>query len=208
MNLRERWAALSVRERALIVAAAVVAVVAAIRYAPVSPFGALSGGGEDERWMDAQKVRSYQKILARKDSVVAQRKQLESRFAADQKRLIPGESATQVGAELQGMLRSMASDTGLNVLSSQILKEEEVGKFRRVGVRLTLSGSLDGVTTLLTSIETGQTDLAVSLLEINRKLGASRRPVTTRVPRPTAQIAPLTATIEVKTFMREAPENS
>jgi len=208
VTLRERWTVLSSRERVLIIAAAVIAVVVLVRYAPIRPFGALSAGGEDERWMDVQKVRSYQKILARKDSVASQKKELEARFTADQQRLIPGDSPTQVGAELQGMLGAMASDTGLNVLSSQILKQEEVGAFRRVGVRLTLSGTLEGVTTLLTSVETGDTDLAVTLLEIHRKLGASRRPVTSRLPRPPTQTAPLTVTIEVKTFMRAARETS
>jgi hypothetical protein len=100
----------------------------------------------------------------------------------------------------------MAADAELNVLSSQILREESHAGFRRVGVRLTLSGTLDGVTTLLSSIETGSSDLAVTLLEINRKLGASRRPPTTRssagVNAP-AEVAPLTATLEVKTYMRE-----
>jgi hypothetical protein len=98
----------------------------------------------------------------------------------------------------------MAGIAGLNVLSSQILKAEEDSGFRRVGVRLTLSGNLEGVVEMLYRIETGRTDIEVTLLEINRKLGASRRPTPSRptAVRPSTQSAALTATMEVKTFMQ------
>ncbi len=209
MTLRERWEAFSPRERTLIIIAAVVAVVVLVRYVPLGSLSSLSAGGEDERWLEARRVRNYQKILARRDAIKRQAEQLKSRYEADQQRLIAGATPTQVAAELQGTLSNMAGTAGLNVLSSQILREEEVGAFRRVGVRLTLSGTLEGVASLLTAIETGSYDLAVTFLEINRKLGASRRPTTSRLPqrignRTIPPPAPLTATLEVKTFMREA----
>jgi hypothetical protein len=73
---------------------------------------------------------------------------------------------------------------------------------------MTLSGELEGVTKMLSAIETGPADVAVTLLEINRKLGATRRPPTPSA-RPTtppaaAAAATLTATLEVKTFMQES----
>ncbi|HYC55574.1 MAG TPA: type II secretion system protein GspM, partial [Candidatus Binatia bacterium] len=126
------------------------------------------------------------------------------RFNDQQSRLSSGATATQVAAELQGAIGTMAGNAGLNVLSSQILKEEDTDGFRRVGVRLTLSGSLDGVTRLLSAIEGGDKDMVVTHLEINRKLGTTRRPPTSRAgspPEPT--VAPLTVSLEVRTFMRQ-----
>jgi general secretion pathway protein M len=208
MTLAERWAAFSPRERYLVVAAALVSVVVVVRYSPLWGFRELQPTGEDDRWVQLQKIENYQKILAREKFTQDQGEALRSRYEQSQQRLIEGATATQVGAELQGRLSSMATDSGLNVLSSQILKEEEIDGYRRVGVRLTLSGALDGVTRLLSSIETGPTSLAVTHVEINRKLGASRRP-TAATARTTGQQAtatePLTATMEIKTFLRAAP---
>jgi hypothetical protein len=203
MTLAERWAAFSPRERYLIIAAGLVAIVAIVRFAPLPSLSLSSLGGEDDRWVQLQKIKNYQKVVSRTDASKGRSKQLETRYAAAQGRLIAGETPTQVGAELQGRLSSMSADAGLNVLSSQILREESYEGFRRVGVRLTLSGTLDGVTSLLSSIETGRSDLSVTLLEINRKLGASRRPSTRSSSSP-AVASPLTATMEVKTFMRES----
>jgi hypothetical protein len=205
MTLRERWAAFSARERYLIIGAIVATIIVVVRYSPVSGLGGLSAGGEDDQWVQVRKIENYNKILARSDAVDAEAAALKARFDHAQSRLIVGATPTQAGAELQGRLSSMAADAGLNVLSSQILKDEEVQTFRRVGVRLTLSGELEGVARMLAAIENSDVDLAVTLLEINRKLGATRRPTTPipgRAPTPVTQ-SPLTATMEVKTFMRQ-----
>lgn len=201
MTLTERWAAFSARERYLLIAAGVAALVVTLYYAPMPSFGDLSSGGEDERWVQLQKIESYQKILGRGKAGDARGEALRARYQQNLERLIEGATPTQVGAELQGRISSMSSDAGLNVLSSQILKEDEFEGFRRIGVRLTLSGTLEGVTRLLSSIESGSTSLMVTHLELNRKLGASRRP-TTRTASAATEASPLTLTMEVKTFMR------
>jgi len=185
-------------------AAGACAVVVLAYYSPLSMIGSLSSQSGDDRWMTVRKIESYQKILSRTKAAEQRRDQLEARYKAAQQRLIKGATPTQVGAELQGRISSMAADSGLQVLSSQILKAEEYQGFRRVGVRLTLSGKLSGLSDLLSAIEVGPSDLAVTLLEINRKLGASRRPTPARAST-TAVSAPLTATMEVKTIMQETP---
>jgi hypothetical protein len=206
MTLRERWAGFSLRERYLVMGAAVTALIVIARYGPLPAFSSLAGGGE-ENWVQMQKVESYRKILARGEAAAKQHEEIRARYEAAKNRLVPGSTPTQVGAALQGRLSQMATDAGLNVLSSQILKDEQYGDFRRVGVRMTLSGELDGVTKMLSAIETGPSDLAVTLLEVNRKLGATRRPPTPpsrTAPAPPAAAATLTATLEVKTFMQES----
>jgi len=205
VTLAERWAAFSPRERYLLIGAGVTALVVTLYYSPLSSIGDLSaGGGEDERWVQLQKIENYQKILGRGEAAESRGEALGARYEQNQERLIEGATPTQVGAELQGRISTMSSDSGLNVLSSQILKEDEVEGFRRIGVRLTLSGTLQGVTRLLSSIETGSTALVVTHLEINRKLGASRRPTTRTQSQQAATVSPLTATMEVKTLMRAA----
>ena len=200
MTLKERWAAFSPRERYLLIAAVVVALIVVARYSPLGSLGSLSFSDADDRWVQIRKIENYQKILARSAAVEVQGRLLRERYETAQQRLLAGATPTQVGAELQGRISSMAGDAGLNVLSSQILKEEDTDDFRRVGVRLTLSGELDGVARLLSAIESGNATMGVTLLEINRKLGATRRPTTSRST--SASQASLTATMEVKTFMR------
>jgi len=202
MNLRERWETLAKRERYLLVATVVVATVAASRYVSGDMFRGFSFGSRDSRWAQVQKIDSYRKIAAGTAASEKDYKALEERYAKAQSRLLAGTTPTEVGAELQGLLSSLAGDAGLNVLSSQILREDEDGEFQRVGVRLSLNGGLEGVARLLSAIETGQVDLEVTLLEINRKLGATRRPVPGRRVT-TPAISPLTATMEVKTYMQE-----
>ncbi len=203
MTLRERWNGLAKRERYLLLAFTGLAGVALVRFFGSGVLGDVSLGGDDTTWVQTQKIESYRKIAARAESAAKQGKELEKRYAQAQARLLAGSTPTEVGAELQGRLSSMASAAGLNVLSSQILREEEDGEFRQVGVRLSLSGGLEGVARLLSSVETGEIDLKVTLLEINRKLGASRRPVPGRNQPPPAAVSPLTATMEIKTYMQE-----
>ncbi len=201
MKLPERWTSLSKRERSLILAAVTVALAVAGRYAPFVPMISSEEQGPDATWVRMQKVKNFHRIIGRSDAVMARTRAIETRYKAAGKRLIEGVTPTQVGAELQGRLSQMAGDAGLNVLSSQILKPEDVEEFRRVGVRMTLSGELDGMARMVSSVESDRKDLAVTLLEINRKLGASRRPTPTRASSSRPPAAPLTATMEIKTLM-------
>lgn len=204
MTLLERFQALSARERGLVAAALLIAMAVLFRYGGSSDDEEFAAGSVDATWVQVAKIENYRRILAHSRAIEKQSEEIQARLAAQQERLTSGATATQVAAELQGSLSSMASDAGLNVLSSQILKEEETDGFRRVGVRLTLSGELAGVAKLLSSIEGGQKDLMVAHLEVNRKLGVSRRAPTPRqAATGTPPPPPLTVSIEVKTFMRQ-----
>lgn len=204
MTLRERWEALSSRERMLVGGALVVAVLVVFRYASFPGDEETESVSADAPWVQVARIENYRRVLAHAAAVEKQTAEIESRMKAQQDRLTSGATATQVAAELQGAVSSMAAEAGLNVLSSQILKAEEVEGLRRVGVRLTLSGELDGVAELIAAIEGGEKDLLVSHLEINRKLGSTRRPPGRAPSRsPVQDKPPLTVSVEVKTFMRQ-----
>jgi type II secretory pathway component PulM len=203
VTVQERLKALSPRERNLLGAALAVAVLVVVRFGLMSDEEEFESGSVEAPWVQVAKIENYRRILSRAGAVEKQTEEIDARFRAQQERLTSGATPTQVAAELQGSLSSMAADSGLNVLSSQILKEEEVDGSRRVGVRLTLSGELGGIAKLVAAVEGGQKDLVIAHLEVNRKLGSSRRPPTPRAqPEPTTQ-PPLTVSLEVKTFMRQ-----
>ena len=206
MTLFERWAALSLRERVLVGGVGLLMMAFVGRSAFVAVVSAVPGRSTDEAWVQLKKIDAYNRVYARHDAAEKRQAEGQRRYQHVQASLIPGTTPTQVGAELQGDLGTMAGEAGLNVLSSQILRVEEVQDFHRIGVRLTLSGNLSGVARLLSAIESDDIDLRVTLLEINRKLGARRRPTPTTRPGTTSTsstIAALTATMEVKTFMQE-----
>lgn len=203
MTLLERWTALSSRERTLVGGAVAVFVIVVLRYATLPGGADLGGGSVDAPWVQVARIENYRRVLAHAAAVERQTAEIEARLKAQQERLTGGATATQVAAELQGAVSAMASDAGLNVLSSQILKEEEAEGSKRVGVRLTLSGELEGVAKLVAAVEGGPKDLVISHLEINRKLGSTRRPpIASKNVEPAAQPA-LTVSVEVKTFMRQ-----
>ncbi len=204
MTAAERWSALSTRERALIAGAALIAVVVVLRYMTLSDSEEVESGSVDAPWVQVAKIENYRRVLAHAAAVEKQTTEIDARLKAQQERLTGGATATQVAAELQGAVSSMAAEAGLNVLSSQILKEEEAEGSKRIGVRLTLSGELSGVAQLVAAVEGGQKDLVISHLEINRKLGSTRRPVSAagKTGESSTQ-PPLTVSVEVKTFMRQ-----
>jgi hypothetical protein len=205
MTLVERWAAFSARERYLIAGALLTAIIVVLRYSPVGNLANFSFGGEDDRWVQVRKIENYHKILSRSKAVQVDAAALRERYDRAQQRLISGETPTQIGAELQGRLSSIATEAGMNVLSSQILKEEEVEGSKRVGVRLTLSGEISGVAKLVQAIEGGQKDFVVTHLEINRKLGSTRRPTPANKTAQAEQASqpPLTVSVEVRSFLRQ-----
>ena len=199
MTLRERWDAFSPRERVM-VAGGTAFVVLFLAYRGLS-------GGEDEevstgvadaRWVVVQKIKNYRRIASRSEAVADQADAIDARAKAQTDRLMSGSTPTQVGAELQGLLSGLADEAGLNVLSSQVLREDEVEGFRRIGVRLTLSGPLEGVAKLIAGVEGGQYDLVIQTLDLTRKITA-RRPTGTSTP----DDSPLTVSMEVRTFLRE-----
>ncbi len=202
MTLRERWEALSGRERGLLGGAAVLALLVFAYYGTLPGDDEADSGSVDAPWVQVARIENYRRVLAHSAAIEKQTSEIEARFKTQQERLTAGATPNQVAAELQGSVSTMANDAGLNVLSSQILKEEEVDGTRRVGVRLTLSGEIEGVAKLIAAIESGPMDMLVSHLEINRKLGSTRRPSPAKTTTEQAQ-PPLTVSVEVRSFMRQ-----
>jgi hypothetical protein len=202
MTLRERWEGLSSRERLLVLGAGGLAVLVVAYYGTLPGDEEFESGSVDSPWVQVARIENYRRVLAHAGAIEKQTAEIESRFKAQQDRLTAGATPNQVAAELQGSVSTMASEAGLNVLSSQILKEEEVDGSKRVGVRLTLSGEIDGVAKLIQSIESGPMDMLVSHLEINRKLGSTRRPTPSKAATDPAQ-PPLTVSVEIRSFMRQ-----
>ena len=129
----------------------------------------------DYRQRVAEEIADGQEQLARAsrtlgaaDSLRAERESLRKRLVQARTRLLPGRGGTLGAAALQERANSIASEKGITVQSTQVMKEEAVDPYRKVAVRLTLSGELKPFAELVSGLEYGQ-QLAIPFVEINRR---------------------------------------
>src|SRR5262249_1520993 len=129
----------------------------------------------DYRQRVAEEVADGQEQLARAsrslgaaDSLRAERESLQKRLVQARTRLLPGRGGTLGAAPAPARANSNASEKGITVQSTQVMKEEAVDPYRKVAVRLTLSGELKPFAELVSGLEYGQ-QLAIPFVEINRR---------------------------------------
>jgi hypothetical protein len=108
------------------------------------------------------------RVLGSADSLRAERSELEKRLKQTRTRLLPGRGGTLGAAALQERTNSLAAEKGVTVQSTQVMKEEGVDPYRKVSVRLTLSGELKPFAELLSGLEYDQ-QLAIPFVEANRR---------------------------------------
>lgn len=108
------------------------------------------------------------RILGSADSLRAERGELEKRLKQTRTRLLPGRGGTLGAAALQERTNSLAAEKGVTVQSTQVMKEEALDPYRKVSVRLTLSGELKPFAELISGLEYDQ-QLAIPFVEANRR---------------------------------------
>src|SRR5262249_27572267 len=123
-------------------------------------------GVGDEIAEGQQQLARSVRILGSADSLRAERESLEKRLKQARGRLLPGRGATLGAAALQERTNSLAAEKGITVQSTQVMKEENIDPYRKVSVRLTLSGELKPFAELLSGLEYGQ-QLAIPFVEAN-----------------------------------------
>ena len=110
--------------------------------------------------------------------------------------VIDGASDAIAAANLQSRIEELASSAGVTIGSTEGLAAENRGGYRRIGLRLAISGDYDGIIKLLAAIETTAPPLVLSNVQFHGVL------------RPTAQAqsSRLDAGFEVYGFRRtDAP---
>jgi hypothetical protein len=108
------------------------------------------------------------RILGSADSLRAERGELEKRLKQTRTHLLPGRGGTLGAAALQERTNSLAAEKGVTVQSTQVMKEEALDPYRKVSVRLTLSGELKPFAELMSGLEYDQ-QLAIPFVEANRR---------------------------------------
>jgi general secretion pathway protein M len=198
MTLRERWAAFSARERRLIGAAGGVLGLFLVHLLVISPFLSYRQDLQDEIAGHREKIENGKAYLARTADITRQREQLQKLYQQVHAQLVPGDTPTLAAANLQNTLHSLAGEKGVEIQSTQVMRDDTVGEFRRIAVRITVTGDLKPVADFLAGVEHGPTRVLIPFLEISRR-GAVLRGKAARA---------LSATIEVSAFLQGATEGA
>lgn len=198
MNWRLRWVRLSPREQRLIIAAGAVLGLALVRFLIVSPFLAYREGLRDEIVEHREMLENAHRYLARAPEVTRQRDLLRARYRELRTQLVPGDTPTLAAASLQDTLHSVAVEKGVTIQSTQVMREDTVGAFRRISVRITATGELRQLAEFLTAVEYGPRRVTLPFMEISRR-GAVLRGQSARA---------LAATIEVAGFLQTAEDET
>lgn len=195
MRLMQLWSRLSARERTLAGAACVALSLVVLRYGIVEPYLAYTARLEEQIEQNVQRVERMQRQRARAPYVAERVRALHQRFRDTQQGLIPGETPSLAAAHLQERMQKLAGESGLELVTTQVMRDEPLGEFRKAVVQVTLRGDLSAVANFLAGVEYGDWRLAVHTLEIRGSYGL-------RAVRRSPQQFPLTITLEVGGVMQ------
>jgi Tfp pilus assembly protein PilO len=131
------------------------------------------------------------RFVAAADAITAERDDLQKRLAQAKQRLLPGGSGTLGAAALQERANALAAEKGITVQSTQVMREEATDPFRKVTVRLMLSGELKPFAEFVSGLEYGPQQLTLPFVEVSRRGAAAGA----KGPRT------LTATVEVSGYI-------
>lgn len=201
MQLAQLWQRLSVRERTLAGVAVGVLLLVIVRYGVIGPYLAYSARLEEEIEQEVQRVTKMQRLSSRGPQASERLNVLRQRYQQVRQKLIPGETPSVAAAHLQEQVRTLATQSGLDLVTTQVMRDEAVGEFRKAAVQVTLRGELPAVANFLAGVEYGEWRLAVTNLEVRSTYSprvAHRRGMSNRL---------LTITLEVSGIM-QGPENS
>jgi hypothetical protein len=143
-----------------------------------------------------QELEQAARFLGAADTMRAEQQQLRQRLEEARKRLLPGDSGTLGAAALQERANAIATAKGITVQSTQVMREELIEPFRKVAVRLTLSGELKPFAELVSGLEYGPQQLTIPFVEVSRRgaVAGAKGPRT------------LSATVEVSGYLLAAAE--
>jgi general secretion pathway protein M len=196
MRLVQLWQRLSARERLLAGFAGLALVLVVVRYGIVGPYLDYTASLEETIEQEWQRVFKMEHQSTRTGNINERLNLLRQRFQSTWQKLIPGATPSVAAANLQERVRTLASQNGLDLVTTQVMRDEAVGEFRKATVQVTLRGELPAVANFLAGVEYGDWRLAVSTLDL-------RSSYTPRLAQ-AGNRGPLTITVEVGGIMQGA----
>jgi general secretion pathway protein M len=150
------------------------------------------------------KLQQYERILAKKDAVLASRDKIKQQ-SAEQRYFNGQETEALASAEMQEFIKKIIVDAGGQLSSTQTMPSSDsptnsTAKFNHIIVRISMTGNSDILRTILYKIETSVPLMIIDQIDI--------RPVRGRRNRKTGQIDAsneLAINFRAVSFMRKPP---
>ena len=166
----QRWyAAHSPRDRRILLGVGLTALASFLYVGIVDPVLAYRKHVGEEIADGLDELERAARFLAAADGLRGEREQLTKRLEEAKSRLLPGDSGTLGAAALQERANAIAATKGITVQSTQVMREEAADPFRKISVRLTLSGELKPFADFLASLEYGPQQLNLPFVEVSRR---------------------------------------
>lgn len=196
MRIAQVWQRLSARERVLAGIAFLALLLVVVRFGVIGPYFDYTTSLEEAIEQEWQRVAKMERQSARAPQVNERLNALRQRFQTTWQKLIPGATSSVAAANLQERVRTLASHNNLDLVTTQVMRDETLGEFRKATVQVTLRGELSAVANFLAGVEYGDWRLIVSTLEV-------RSTYSPRLAR-AGNRGPLTITLEVSGIMQGA----
>ena len=159
----------SARDRRMIAGVGLAVALSIVYVGVVDPLRAYRRRVAEEIGEGHDRLERFARFVGAVDALRAERAELKKRLAQAQSRLLPGDTGTLAAAALQERANTLASEKGVSVLSTQVMREEAADPFRKVAVRLTLSAELRPFAEFLSGLEYGPQQLTIPFVEVSRR---------------------------------------
>jgi Tfp pilus assembly protein PilO len=160
---------ISKRERIFLIVLAVFAILIGIHRFLIVPLTNSSRDMKDQIAANQLKLRSYIQTIKRKPRFEVQIEDTEKALELIQSRLLPGNTIGLARAELQVLLKNLATESSVTISRTDIKGETTREAFMELPVEVTITGNLEKITEFLFGIYTSGKALVVKEFEITRR---------------------------------------
>lgn len=144
---------------------------------------------KDDVRLSAQRLATARRLAQRAPETKKEFETLQARYQATVAELVPGDTPTLAAAALQERVSALASEKKVSVQTTQVLKDEPLGTFRQVSLRITASGELHDLADFLTALEYGPLRVSIPFIELSRRGAMVRKQGVGRTVSATIQVS-------------------
>ena len=125
-------------------------------------------GIKEDIQLSAERLANARRTVERAPELAGN---LQGRYRETVRQLVPGDTPTLAAATLQERVSAIAGQRSVSLQTTQVMKDEAVGSFRKVSLRITASAELRHLAEFLTDLEFGQLRVSIPFIELNRRGG-------------------------------------